>query len=74
MNFRPENKASEPDRNDQLPPGTADIENTILRIRAAGAGFIVLVCGDVMTMPDLPRHPAALDIGLGENEPVEGLV
>jgi formate--tetrahydrofolate ligase len=49
-------------------------ERRILRIRAAGAGFIVLVCGDVMTMPDLPRHPAALDIGLGENEPVEGLV
>ncbi len=49
-------------------------ERRILRIRAAGAGFIVLVCGDVMTMPDLPGLPAALDIGLGENELVEGLV
>ena len=40
---------------------------------AAGAGFIVVVCGDVMTMPGLPRHPAALDIGLDENGLVEGL-
>ena len=40
---------------------------------AAAAGFIVVVCGDVMTMPGLPRHPAALDIGLDENGLVEGL-
>jgi len=40
---------------------------------AAGAGFIVVVCGDVMTMPGLPRYPAALDIGLDENGLVKGL-
>jgi formate--tetrahydrofolate ligase len=40
---------------------------------AAGAGFIVVVCGDVMTMPGLPRRPAALDIGLDENGLVKGL-
>lgn len=27
-----------------------------------GAGFIVAICGNVMTMPGLPKHPAALDM------------
>ncbi|NNL90525.1 MAG: formate--tetrahydrofolate ligase [Marinicaulis sp.] len=40
---------------------------------AAGAGFIVAVCGDIMTMPGLPRRPAALDIGLDENGEIVGL-
>ena len=40
---------------------------------AAGAGFVVAVCGDIMTMPGLPRHPAALDIALDENGLVVGL-
>ncbi|MBW7471792.1 formate--tetrahydrofolate ligase [Marinobacter sp. F4218] len=40
---------------------------------AAGAGFVVAVCGDIMTMPGLPRRPAALDIGLDENGLVVGL-
>ena len=26
---------------------------------AAGAGFVVAICGDLMTMPGLPRHSAA---------------
>ncbi len=38
----------------------------------AGAGFVVALCGDVRTMPGLPRHPAALRIRL-ENGVVEGL-
>ncbi|MDO3721411.1 formate--tetrahydrofolate ligase [Marinobacter sp. chi1] len=40
---------------------------------AAGAGFVVAVCGEIMTMPGLPRRPAALDIGLDENGLVVGL-
>ena len=40
---------------------------------AAGAGFVVAVCGDIMTMPGLPRHPAALDIALDDNGLVVGL-
>jgi len=39
----------------------------------AGAGFIVAVCGDIMTMPGLPRHPAALDIGLDQDGQIVGL-
>ncbi|WP_203142468.1 formate--tetrahydrofolate ligase [Marinobacter mangrovi] len=40
----------------------------------AGAGFVVAVCGDIMTMPGLPRHPAALDMGLNAEGDVYGLV
>ena len=40
---------------------------------AAGAGFVVAICGAVMTMPGLPRRPAALDIHLGADGAVVGL-
>lgn len=40
---------------------------------SAGAGFVVAMCGDIMTMPGLPRHPAALDIGFDEDGEIIGL-
>ncbi len=40
---------------------------------AAGAGFMVAICGDIMTMPGLPRVPAANNIYLNENGQIEGL-
>jgi len=40
---------------------------------SAGAGFVVVVCGDIMTMPGLPREPAANRIGLNENGAIVGL-
>nr|WP_321457273.1 formate--tetrahydrofolate ligase [uncultured Cohaesibacter sp.] len=40
---------------------------------SAGAGFIVVICGEIMTMPGLPRHPAALSIHLNEKGEIEGL-
>ena len=40
---------------------------------SAGAGFVVAVCGDIMTMPGLPRHPAAEGIGLGADGRITGL-
>ncbi len=40
---------------------------------AAGAGFIVALCGDVLTMPGLPRHPAAEDIFLTQAGEIGGL-
>jgi formate--tetrahydrofolate ligase len=40
---------------------------------AAGAEFIVMVCGDIMTMPGLPKVPAATKIDLDENGKVIGL-
>jgi formate--tetrahydrofolate ligase len=40
---------------------------------SAGAGFVVAVCGDLMTMPGLPRHPSALNVGLDEDGQIVGL-
>jgi formate--tetrahydrofolate ligase len=40
---------------------------------SAGAGFIVVVCGEIMTMPGLPRHPAAETICLNGKGEIEGL-
>lgn len=39
----------------------------------AGAGFVVAICGNIMRMPGLPRHPAALDISLDEDGQIVGL-
>ena len=40
---------------------------------SAGAGFVVVVCGEIMTMPGLPRVPAAESIRIGASGEVEGL-
>jgi len=40
---------------------------------SAGAGFVVVVCGEIMTMPGLPRTPAAENIMLNEAGEIEGL-
>ena len=40
---------------------------------SAGAGFIVVVCGEIMTMPGLPRVPAAESIYLNKFGEIEGL-
>ncbi len=40
---------------------------------SAGAEFVVAICGDIMTMPGLPRVPAAQMIGLAEDGEIAGL-
>ena len=40
---------------------------------SAGAGFVVMVCGDMMTMPGLPRETAASRIDLSEDGTILGL-
>ena len=40
---------------------------------SAGAGFIVVICGEIMTMPGLPKVPAAETIRISEAGYVEGL-
>ncbi|WP_375393615.1 formate--tetrahydrofolate ligase [uncultured Sphingomonas sp.] len=40
---------------------------------AAGAGFVVAICGDLMTMPGLPRVPAAEHIRIGADGEIVGL-
>ncbi len=51
--------------------------NHVVNIRevrlAAGAEFIVMICGDVMTMPGLPKVPAANSIDVDENGRITGL-
>jgi formate--tetrahydrofolate ligase len=52
-------------------------EGHILTVRevrlSAGAGFVVAICGDIMTMPGLPRVPSAEAIHLREDGEIEGL-
>ena len=40
---------------------------------SAGAGFIVVLTGDIMTMPGLPKVPAAEKIDVDENGVITGL-
>ena len=40
---------------------------------SAGAGFIVVICGEIMTMPGLPSKPASESIMLNESGQIEGL-
>ena len=51
--------------------------NHVVNIRevrlAAGAEFIVMICGDIMTMPGLPKLPAACNIDIDESGRVVGM-
>ncbi len=40
---------------------------------AAGAGFVVAICGEIMTMPGLPSRPSSENIHLDDNGDIEGL-
>jgi formate--tetrahydrofolate ligase len=47
---------------------------TIREVRlAAGAEFVIMICGDIMTMPGLPKVPAANSIDVDENGRITGL-
>lgn len=52
-------------------------EGHVLPVRevrlSAGAGFVVAICGDIMTMPGLPKRPAAEQIGLDAEGRIVGL-
>ena len=51
-----------------------DFEITIRNVNvSAGAGFIVVKTGDIMTMPGLPKRPAAENIDVDENGNIKGL-
>ena len=41
---------------------------------AAGAGFVVAICGDILTMPGLPRRPASEGIGVDADGLITGLI
>ena len=40
---------------------------------SAGAGFVVAICGEIMTMPGLPKSPSSENIFLNEQGQIEGL-
>ncbi len=40
---------------------------------SAGAGFVVVICGSIMTMPGLPKHPAAENIDVDADGKITGL-
>ena len=40
---------------------------------SAGAGFVVVICGSIMTMPGLPKHPSAMDIDVDAEGRITGL-
>ncbi len=52
-------------------------DNFVVTVRnvkvSAGAGFLVVLTGDIMTMPGLPKAPAALKIDVDENGKISGL-
>ena len=51
-----------------------DFTVTVKNVKiSAGAGFIVVLTGDIMTMPGLPKHPAAERIDIDENGIITGL-
>lgn len=52
----------------------ADFTITVKEIRASlGAGFLVCLTGDIMTMPGLPRHPNAERVTVDEHGDIQGL-
>ena len=53
--------STDPSRRGAPEGHTIDVREVRL---AAGAGFLVVICGDIMTMPGLPKHPAAERIDL----------
>jgi formate--tetrahydrofolate ligase len=52
----------------------ADFVIPVREVRlSAGAEFVVAICGEIMTMPGLPKVPAANSINLGEDGRIVGL-
>jgi formate--tetrahydrofolate ligase len=60
--------------NPKLLGAPKDFEVTVKEVRvSAGAGFIVCLTGDIMTMPGLPKVPAANKMDIDENGKITGL-
>ena len=60
--------------NPKLLGAPTDFSITVKDLKvSAGAGFIVAYCGDILTMPGLPKVPAAENIDIDENGKITGL-
>ena len=61
------------------PPGAAPVAPAGFTVTvrsvtvSAGAGFLVALTGDVLTMPGLPKHPAAENMDIDESGKITGL-
>ena len=53
-------------------PSNHDVPIREVRL-SAGAEFIVVVCGEIMTMPGLPKKPAAENINVDDKGLIQGL-
>lgn len=59
---------------DKIYGAPTDFIITVRELRPSiGAGFIVALTGNVMTMPGLPKHPAALNMNIDEDGHITGL-
>ena len=60
--------------NPELKGAPRDFEITVKKVKlSAGAGFVVVYTGDIMTMPGLPKKPAAESIGVDKKGKIIGL-
>ena len=60
--------------NPKVPGCPKDFKITVTNARvSAGAGFVVIYTGEIMTMPGLPKKPAALEIDIDDNGNITGL-
>ena len=58
----------------KIPGCPKDFSITVTNAKvSAGAGFVVIYTGDVMTMPGLPKEPAALNIDVDDHGVISGL-
>ena len=64
-------------RSRPIPTKLGAPEGHVLDVRevrlSAGAGFVVAICGDLMTMPGLPRQPAAELMSVDTDGNIHGL-
>ena len=59
---------------DQWYGAPKDFTITVRELRPSlGAGFIVALTGNVLTMPGLPKQPAALNMDIDDNQQIKGL-
>lgn len=57
-----------------LPGAPSDFRMTVRNVKvSAGAGFIIAMTGEIMTMPGLPKIPAAESINVNDDGEIEGL-
>ena len=75
-------KLSQPKKKGQYDPFESQgfflfCENHDIHVReirlSAGAEFIVAIAGDIMTMPGLPKKPAAYEVKIGSDGNIQGL-